>query len=356
MILKHGTVNGAVKELQEKLNQAGYSVGPEDGKFFNMTDAAVRDLQEAHGLVVDGQVGIGKHAGETIRVLNSLLTQAQAHITDDVVDTYMEAIALVSGLPANNFDRRISDAVKEQQNCDEGQGCRYGGWIDPYLFDKEKFDKDEVFVVPKVGRLVPGHELHQPVHGGTCSPWAGLIVGAIVCVNQDYNFRIGRSGRKTAMSKHDAKVGRHVVPGYGDYFEVHGKLRLEKRPLNVLYQHWDWLNKVNLVEMDHHVILILKVGGEDGLWLEDPHNPGEPLPSGLYRWAADGYYPRRDTDGDGEDEKYYSGTKQTFRRIKAVDACKQKWDFYRLQDMDPDTCSPTDGPWAGREPWPFGLE
>jgi len=356
MILKHGTIHAEVRVLQGKLNRAGYPVGPEDGKFFNMTDFAVRAFQAAYGLAVDGHVGVGDHAGETIQTLDGILAAAQSHITNEVVDTFEEAAALPFGLPANNFDRRISAAVMQQQNCDGGQGCRYGGWIDPYQFDKEQFDNNQVFVVPKVGRLVPGHELEAPVHGGTCSPWAGLMVGGIVCVNQDYNFRIGRSGRKIATSKHDAKVGRHVVPGYGDYFEVHGKLRLEQRPLNILYQHWDWLNKVNLVEMDHHVILILKVGGEDGLRLEDPHNPGQPLPSGLYRWAADGYYPKVDTDGDGVREKFYSGTKQTFRRIKEVDKCRQRWDFYRLQDMDPDTCSPTDGPWASREPWPFELE
>ena len=263
--------------------------------------------------------------------------------------------ALDYGVPRNELDLRISDNVMYQQTCDGGQGCRYGGWINPYLFDKKEFDDRKTFMIPRVGRIVPGHELDQPIHGGTCSPWAGLMLGWYLCANSDYNFRIGRSAYTIANFDHDEVYKNSTIPGYGDYCEVEGKRRLEHIPLNAMYQWWEWLNKVNFVELDHHCFLILKVGG-DGLYLEDPHKPGFALPPGLYRWAADGYYPRKDVDGDGKPEKYYSGTKQTFRRIEATERCTQGWDIYRVADVDPSTCSPVDGPWAGREAWPMILE
>ncbi len=148
---------------------------------------------------------------------------------------------------------------------------------------------------------------------------------------------------------HDKVYKGKKIPGYGDYAEVEGKLRLEHNPLNNLYGLWDWLYKINIVEMEHHIVLILKVGGDDGLHLADP-NTGQPLPCGLYRLGADGYYPRRNGS------KYYSGTKQTFKRVDELMKCTQKWDVYRVKDVDSMTCSPQDGPWKGRKPRKLTLE
>lgn len=46
-----------VKELQTRLAQLGYVVGPLDGKFGAKTDRAVRNFQQEHGLKVDGIAG-----------------------------------------------------------------------------------------------------------------------------------------------------------------------------------------------------------------------------------------------------------------------------------------------------------
>lgn len=343
MLLKRGMKGPQVSDLQDKLNRAHYSCGKVDGDFGGITESAVKAFQDALGLSVDGVVG-----DKTWNALVAVLTAPP--LPTEAIDTFKEVMALSTGMPLNALDQRMSDQIKFQQHCDNEQGCRYGGWINPYWFDKDAFKKGDHFQIPLVGSIVPGSPVKKPAHGGTCSPWAGLIMGWYLCMNGDYNFRVGRSARYIATWKHDHKENGVVIPGCGDYSEVHGKLKLEERPLNVLYQYWDWLYKVNIVEMDHHIILILKVGGPNGLWLEDPKNPGKPLPSGIYRWAADGNYPW--VDG----VKYYSGTMQSFRMIKETETCQQKWDFYRVANVDPNTCAPTTGPWAGRKPWPMILE
>lgn len=55
-VLRKGASGDSVKELQELLNQKGYSLTV-DGKFGSATEAAVKDYQITHGLVADGIVG-----------------------------------------------------------------------------------------------------------------------------------------------------------------------------------------------------------------------------------------------------------------------------------------------------------
>jgi len=65
-------MNGAdVKQLQTKLTQLGYAVGPVDGKFGVKTQAAVRKFQQDRGLKVDGIVG-----SKTTQELNRLTGQS----------------------------------------------------------------------------------------------------------------------------------------------------------------------------------------------------------------------------------------------------------------------------------------
>ena len=345
MILKHGSKGMEVAILQDKLNRVGYPAGVVEGSFDTITKAAVEAFQKKHGLKPDGVVG--KH---TMGMLDCQLGQAGLYIDDTTVDTFREATALEAQMPITAADKRMSEAIKLMQTCDDGQGCRYGGWPNPYQFDKEPFRTGGKFPIPKISRVVEGAPVEKPAHGGTCSPWGGLFMGWWLCANEDYNFRIGRNARWMATWPHDKVYKNKTIPGYGDYCEVEGVLRLEHQPLNMLYRSWKWLNQVNMVEMSHHVILVLKVGGEDGLHLEDPYDPGQPVPSGLYRLAADGFYPRRGG------KKFYSGTKQTFRLIKEVEKTKQAWDVYRVADLDQDACCPTTGPWANRTPWELGLE
>ena len=55
--LRSGSTGDAVKELQTRLNELGYSCGTLDGIFGTKTVAAVKKFQTAKGLTVDGIVG-----------------------------------------------------------------------------------------------------------------------------------------------------------------------------------------------------------------------------------------------------------------------------------------------------------
>ena len=55
--LKNGSTGDAVKTLQARLNELGYSCGTVDGIFGAKTDAAVKKFQTSKGLTADGIVG-----------------------------------------------------------------------------------------------------------------------------------------------------------------------------------------------------------------------------------------------------------------------------------------------------------
>lgn len=55
--LSNGSEGEWVTYLQQHLEAAGYDTGPIDGIFGPITEAAVRQFQEDHGLTVDGIVG-----------------------------------------------------------------------------------------------------------------------------------------------------------------------------------------------------------------------------------------------------------------------------------------------------------
>lgn len=66
-LLKDGAKNDAVKQVQEILAKSGFDVGTVDGIFGPKLVAAVKVLQEKHGLAADGIVG-----PKTWRALKSL--------------------------------------------------------------------------------------------------------------------------------------------------------------------------------------------------------------------------------------------------------------------------------------------
>ena len=56
-VLKKGSNDPAVRDLQEALKALGYDPGPIDGVFGENTDSAVRKFQQAREIPVDGIVG-----------------------------------------------------------------------------------------------------------------------------------------------------------------------------------------------------------------------------------------------------------------------------------------------------------
>ena len=56
-VLRKGSTDPAVRDLQEALKTLGQNPGPIDGVFGAQTDTAVRAFQQAKGITVDGVVG-----------------------------------------------------------------------------------------------------------------------------------------------------------------------------------------------------------------------------------------------------------------------------------------------------------
>ena len=56
-MLKKGSTDPAVRDLQEALKVLGYDPGPIDGTFGSATETAVKAFQQAKGITVDGVVG-----------------------------------------------------------------------------------------------------------------------------------------------------------------------------------------------------------------------------------------------------------------------------------------------------------
>jgi peptidoglycan hydrolase-like protein with peptidoglycan-binding domain len=57
-ILKKGSTDPAVRDLQEALKALGYDPGPVDGVFATKTENAVKAFQQAREITVDGIVGL----------------------------------------------------------------------------------------------------------------------------------------------------------------------------------------------------------------------------------------------------------------------------------------------------------
>jgi peptidoglycan hydrolase-like protein with peptidoglycan-binding domain len=56
-VLRNGSRDPAVRDLQEALKVLGFNPGPIDGQFGTATEAAVKSFQQAKGITVDGVVG-----------------------------------------------------------------------------------------------------------------------------------------------------------------------------------------------------------------------------------------------------------------------------------------------------------
>ena len=70
-LLGRGSKGPEVTQLQKRLVQLGYVIGPVDGKFGSKTEAGVRRFQKEHGLRVDGLAGT-----QTIKELKRLTGQS----------------------------------------------------------------------------------------------------------------------------------------------------------------------------------------------------------------------------------------------------------------------------------------
>jgi peptidoglycan hydrolase-like protein with peptidoglycan-binding domain len=349
-MLKRGMKGPDVVVYRRLMERVGYPLPAPEDTFGPRTEAATKSYQKKRGIAVTGVVD-----DIMMGLLHSEVAEMDGHMTPDVVDTYEEVRRLPALMPQTAVDRRMSDSNMLQQTCDNGQGLRYGGWINPYQFDGEAFRKGGKFPIPKVGKIQKSvrDTLGPVVHGGTCSPYAGFETAFWMCANEDFTRILAWNG---LYIPEVSTEGEYVhdgdrtafCRGFEEYCEVHGTRKFEALPLNVLYKYWEWLNQVNVVVYTSHVVFVLKVGGDDGFHLEDPANPGQPMKPCLLRRGADGFY----TDGGTT----YSGTKQTCRALTDTEKVGKPWEVWRLANLDKDNCCPTFGRYAGRRPWQMVLE
>src|SRR5690606_4007267 len=88
------------------LNRAGFDAGPEDGSAGQRFDAAVRALQKAAGITVDGRVGPGTRAAlalaEIGEALEPITEEAELMAAKD------DIIAAIDALPAAVWNRMMA--------------------------------------------------------------------------------------------------------------------------------------------------------------------------------------------------------------------------------------------------------
>ena len=92
-VLKRGSKGDNVIDLQNNLNQLGYSCGEADGKFGTMTESAVRSFQADHDLTVDGIAG-----SATQNAIQKALSVTEAHQPAHVVDPDLDSAARIAEL------------------------------------------------------------------------------------------------------------------------------------------------------------------------------------------------------------------------------------------------------------------
>ena len=95
-LLKVGRKGDDVALLQELLNEQGFDAGVVDGEYGKNTRDAVRRLQEAAGIDVDGQFG-----EESLKALMSLL--AEKNVEDNVATDEEKRVVIVTASHAANI-------------------------------------------------------------------------------------------------------------------------------------------------------------------------------------------------------------------------------------------------------------
>ena len=252
-----------------------------------------------------------------------------------------DPVAPQVGLPPQNpRDQRLSDALKLVLKAD-GQGCRYAGWSSSGIKALEQVESKRAITIPIGTKVDPEVKVHVPFHGGTCSPFAGLFMGWLLNA-YDFTWRIGRSAEWIATWSCHGKTYNGVVHrGFAEYCTPVGG-GWHSDSLGALWGLRDQLSMVTFIEMSHHCIFVLNVGGPSGINVLDPWTGG-PVPSGLYRFGADGFYVTRNGI------KYYSGTRTTFRLLDRNETTTQRWKAFRVANLllDGTTASVTGGRYHG---------
>ncbi len=113
MTLSTGSNGSSVRNLQQKLQSAGFNPGGVDGDFGSRTERAVRAFQQAKGIEVDGKVG-----PQTLRALQDGFEPARPARPSQPGTPRAEAVTPQGPAGANrtaSFDRVRGSGTRSQQ-------------------------------------------------------------------------------------------------------------------------------------------------------------------------------------------------------------------------------------------------
>jgi hypothetical protein len=353
--LRIGSTGPEVAALVDKLRRVGFLLSPSD-EYSDQVAHVVGAFQDDYRLTVDRAAG-----RNTVGELDAILS-GRATDLDCPPQPFRNA--------ASGREMRLSAALSLAKKADNGQGLRYGG-VSVDVWQKMQAGELEDFYFPFVHNLHPQimAEIESAPHGATCGHFAWLVLSWYY--NQlnpgDQIFPTWRTGRKGAWIWKFPVAGRwlrkfaaskradgsdrfrmeikatkehpksRLHRGLADYLErVHGWRR---QRMSAEYANLDRLGYVNLIEWGHHVGILIKVDANHQL--TDPRT-GAPARPGLYRFAADGRYPK--VDG----VKKYSGGVITFRRVSSKEP-KTQYRLFAGAELD-DFGTMTTGPLAGVQP------
>ena len=128
-VLRKGSNDPAVRDLQEALKALGHDPGPVDGVFGAQTENAVRAFQQARGITVDGVVGRvtwinideADQSEPVLRVGSSGLPVRR-------LQSRMSAVGFDTGGVDGRFSPKTETAVRQLQ---QRAGIRVDGVVGP---------------------------------------------------------------------------------------------------------------------------------------------------------------------------------------------------------------------------------
>ncbi len=128
-VLRKGSEDPAVRDLQEALKALGHDPGPVDGVFGAKTESAVRAFQQARGITVDGVVGRvtwinideADQSEPVLRVGSSGLPVRR-------LQSRMSAVGFDTGGVDGRFSPKTETAVRQLQ---QRAGIRVDGVVGP---------------------------------------------------------------------------------------------------------------------------------------------------------------------------------------------------------------------------------
>ena len=140
-VLKRGSNDPAVRDLQEALTALGFDPGPVDGLFGAKTESAVRQFQQTREIAADGVVGrvtwINIDEADQSR---PVLKTGSTGLPVRRLQSRMSAVGFDIGGVDGRFGARTEAAVKELQ---QDRNLMVDGMVGPQTWDVVDALEDE---------------------------------------------------------------------------------------------------------------------------------------------------------------------------------------------------------------------